>query len=369
MKDIVESPDKRLHSAIAPVTPCAGVQSAPADFASEANRGTLTSYSILNEPATSQLGSHWRPRVFDSSIESDIRRHAFDFLQTSSDRYGEILQWSLLTRGFSYKGETVPLLGASGIWKPRVLESVPISITTAPPSQNRPAPYNDGIDPHGRLAYRYRGTDPHHRDNAGLRAALLGSVPLIYFFGIEKGEYLPTWPIFIVGDDPQNLTFSVSIDDKTIADTDAAYLPGAVNDARRQYVTTVTHRRLHQHRFRARVLRAYRSRCAVCRLRHSELLDAAHILPDSDPRGEPIVPNGLALCKIHHAAFDRHILGIRPDMRVEIRSDILHEVDGPMLKYGLQEMDGTVIVLPASASHRPRADLIEARYEQFRNAG
>jgi hypothetical protein len=59
------------------------------------------------------------------------------------------------------------------------------------------------------------------------------------------------------------------------------------------------------------VLRAYRDCCAVCRLRHEELLDAAHILPDGHPRGEPVVRNGLALCKLHHAAFDRHILGIR----------------------------------------------------------
>jgi hypothetical protein len=39
-----------------------------------------------------------------------------------------------------------------------------------------------------------------------------------------------------------------------------------------------------------------------------ELLDAAHILPDGHPKGEPVVPNGLALCKLHHAAFDRQRL-------------------------------------------------------------
>src|SRR3989304_615457 len=40
----------------------------------------------------------------------------------------------------------------------------------------------------------------------------------------------------------------------------------------------------------------FRQECAICRLRHEELLDAAHILPDGHPRGEPVVPNGLALC-------------------------------------------------------------------------
>ena len=52
-------------------------------------------------------------------------------------------------------------------------------------------------------------------------------------------------------------------------------------------------RRLHQATFRERVLHAYRTSCAICRLRHRELLDAAHILPDGHPRGEPVVPNGL----------------------------------------------------------------------------
>lgn len=307
--------------------------------------------------------------MFDEATDADIRRSAFDFLQSAVDRYGDVLHWQVLTHGFRYKGEAVPLIGSKGIWKPKILESVPISIATAPPKPNRPAPYNDGMDSRGRLAYRYRGTDPTHPDNAGLRIALLRSIPLIYFFGIEKSEYLATWPVFIVEDNPQRLTFSVSIDDKAVVAQDAADGVSLAREARREYVTAITLRRLHQQKFRARVIRAYRSRCAVCRLKHVELLDAAHILPDSDPRGEPTVQNGLALCKIHHAAFDRHILGIRPDLHVEIREDILREVDGPMLKYGLQEMDGAAIVLPSSASQRPRADFVEARYEKFRNAG
>lgn len=43
------------------------------------------------------------------------------------------------------------------------------------------------------------------------------------------------------------------------------------------------------------------------------MLDAAHIIPDPDPDGHPEVSNGLSLCKFHHAAFDRRIIGIRPD--------------------------------------------------------
>lgn len=41
------------------------------------------------------------------------------------------------------------------------------------------------------------------------------------------------------------------------------------------------------------------------------LLDAAHIVSDGhETLGQPIVPNGLPLSKIHHAAFDAHLLGV-----------------------------------------------------------
>jgi putative restriction endonuclease len=121
-----------------------------------------------------------------------------------------------------------------------------------------------------------------------------------------------------------------------------------------------------QRTFRERVLEAYREQCALCRLRHIELLEAAHIRPDSDPEGEPIVSNGLALCKLHHAAFDRNILGIRPDYVVEIRVDILEEIDGPMLRHGLQEMHGSKLVVPRRQEHRPDPAALEFRYSAFR---
>ncbi len=68
-------------------------------------------------------------------------------------------------------------------------------------------------------------------------------------------------------------------------------------------------------------------------------LKSAHIIPDSDKRGSPIVSHGLSLCEIHHAVFDQNILGVDPDCVVHIRKDILEEKDGPMLKHGLQELE------------------------------
>ncbi|MBI4203453.1 MAG: HNH endonuclease [Betaproteobacteria bacterium] len=223
--------------------------------------------------------------------------------------------------------------------------------------------YQDQVGPDGLLLYRYRGRDPQHRDNVALRLAMRRGVPLVYLFGIVRGQYLPIWPVYAVGDDPAGLAFAIAVDDKRLAGPAAEMIE---EHLRRTYVTRITLYRLHQHSFRERVLRAYHERCAICRLRHTELLDAAHILPDDHPRGEPIVPNGLALCKLHHAAFDRHFLGVRPDLVVEIRRDILEEPDGPGLRYALQEMNGQQLYVPRSRELRPRREFLEERYEMFR---
>jgi putative restriction endonuclease len=136
----------------------------------------------------------------------------------------------------------------------------------------------------------------------------------------------------------------------------------------RAYAFRVVRQRLHQAGFREGVLAAYRRTCSICRLRHEELLDAAHIIPDGQPRGDPVIPNGLALCKLHHAAFDSNIIGIRPDLVVEIRQDILREIDGPMLLHGLQGLHGSIITVPHEARLRPAPDRLEERYEQFQRA-
>ena len=79
----------------------------------------------------------------------------------------------------------------------------------------------------------------------------------------------------------------------------------------------------------------------------------------------PTTPNGLALCKIHHAAYDQNMLGVSPDYRVSINREVLAEVDGPMLKHGLQEMHGRTITLPALRVDRPDRGLLAWRWERF----
>src|SRR5207302_5727417 len=195
--------------------------------------------------------------------------------------------------------------------------------------------------------------------------AMVEHVPLVYFHGHRPGLYHAEWPVYVVRDDPARLTFTILTED--VSDVEAT---SVVADApSRAYLAILMTKRLHQSLFRVLVLDAYQETCAVCRLRHWELLDAAHILPDKHPLGEPVVPNGLALCKLHHAAFDADILGVRPDLRIEVRHDVLREADGPMLKIGLQGFDGQIITVPRQRVLRPNVDFLAERYERFRKAG
>lgn len=297
-----------------------------------------------------------------------VRLAAFAFLEEQTALRGQVLPKALLEGGLLFEGIRVPLMGPQGIFKPRILPDMPLSITTVPVVEGKRRPYEDEIDPEGLIVYRYRGTDADHPDNTGLRRAMLRRAPLVYFYGLVPGEYLPVWPAFVVDDQPASLTFKVAVDAPDArwwTTTDGASLAG---EDRRCYITATIQHRLHQEAFRVRVLQAYRERCAVCRLRHAELLDAAHILPDGHPRGRPVVPNGLALCKLHHAAFDRHILGVRPDLVIEIRRDVLDEHDGPMLTHGIQGFQGTQICVPRSDPLRPDRELLAERYTLFRDA-
>ncbi|HEX9885377.1 MAG TPA: HNH endonuclease [Longimicrobiales bacterium] len=301
--------------------------------------------------------------AFDRAHDIRVRTEAFQWLAARVAEHGDVLPRDVLARGFTFQGRRVPLLGPQGIFKPAVME-VPLSITTAPNG-----PYDDAFGP-AFLSYRYRGTDPDHPDNAGLRFAMARRLPLAYLHGVVPGRYVATWPVYIQGDDPRALTFQVSVDDLAHANLSERddFIAREGTEARRRYVTSLVRGRLHQRAFRERVLRAYRHQCSLCRLRHDELLDAAHIIPDREAEGEPVVSNGLALCRLHHAAFDRFFLGVRPDYVIEVRSDILRERDGPTLMYAIQGLHGQPITVPRRIEDRPAVELLGERYDRFLRA-
>jgi putative restriction endonuclease len=302
-------------------------------------------------------------------MEDEIRAAAFRWVRSQYELHGGAIPRPILEFGFEYMGQRVTLVGPSGIWKPRQFDSVPLSITST-----FRGPYDDSFTDDGLLVYRYRGTDPNHRDNVGLREAMRSRTPLVYFYAVVRGRYLPVWPVFIVEDHPGSLSCLVAIDPayalggngpKSVDSTEQAESVLGI----RKYIASYTLRRLHQSAFRETVLAAYQGTCALCRLKHRELLDAAHIIADSLPKGDPVVQNGLCLCKIHHAAFDQNIVAVTPEYIVQIRPDVLEEIDGPMLLHGLQGLHKSQLILPHRVKDRPDPERLEIRYKEFLKAG
>ena len=245
-----------------------------------------------------------------------------------------------------------------GIWNPKFLDST-LSIISDPDSHYRDHHRDDGL-----IEYAYQ------KGNAGgvntkMRTAMENRDPIILLTKIATGVFVPTMPVYIVGDDPISNRFLIAVDEAMVVLANNA---GSISPIQKKYAEAIVRRRLHQPEFRGRVMRAYNTQCAICSLKHGELLDAAHIMPDAHELGVPCVSNGIALCKIHHTAYDQNFVGISPEYRVHINSDLMAEKDGPMLKHGIQEMNGRMLMLPSNETERPNIAALDYRYMQFLSA-
>lgn len=298
-------------------------------------------------------------------IELRIRREAMAWLTIrTNDGLDPISSTDLMD--FQFEREPFRLMDAQrGIRKPKGF-SAALSIRTVYRPDGVHRPYEDEMGEDGLLRYKWRGVDEQHAENRALRAALDQQLPLVWFFGVGVATYQPVFPVYLVAEESEFHQFVIAPGElRQFVRPDSP-----IEEHLRRYIMAESKRRLHQPVFRATVMRAYGTRCSVCSLAHGQLLDAAHIVPDSESAGIASVRNGLALCKIHHAAFDAHILGVRPDYVVEIKADLLAEIDGPMLEHGLKERHGQrLMVVPPARSERPDPAQLELTYERFRSAG
>jgi len=125
--------------------------------------------------------------------------------------------------------------------------------------------------------------------------------------------------------------------------------------AARRYDLVEIMRSFRDARFRPAVLRAYRYRCAVCGCA-LKLIDAAHIVPKSYPQSSDDVTNGLALCRLHHGAYDNGLLGVRSDYRIMTNPTHEHHLSELRLDMGLEAFKVNLpdsISVPAAIEVRP----------------
>jgi len=273
-----------------------------------------------------------------------------------------------LANGFQFEGERIPLVNPQrGIFKPRQMKYL-LSIRTVFPRPGAKVWYDDQRTVHQKIYqsaewvdYAFMGNDPDHADNRWMREAMEQRIPIIYFIGVAPQLFTAIVPAYIGGWDRNALSARVGFGDP-VNDHH-----GAMEDSSpaRRYALRAVQQRLHQASFREAVIQAYGGRCALSGLPELRLIDAAHIISDRDERfGQPVVPNGIPLTKIHHAAFDAHLIGINPDYGIHVSERLLVQKDGPMLE-ALKRLHGGSLHMPKRSRDLPDRDRLAERYEQF----
>jgi len=304
-----------------------------------------------------------------SDPDHAVRLAAFDSVRALMDAAGHVTARDL-SDGFEFQGVRIPLVNPRrGIFKPRQMRHV-LSIKTVFPRVGARVWYDDQREAHRRIyegvesvEYAFMGSDTNAAENRWLYEAMVERIPIIYFLGVAPGIYHAMIPTFIVGWNADLLKATLAFGHPG----EFTYrLPASGDD--RRYAMREAKQRLHQTSFREAVLAAYRGRCAFSGLPEPMLLDAAHIVPDAhELYGQPVVPNGLPVSKLHHAAFDRNLIGIDRDYRIHVAGRLLRLRDGPMLE-ALKGLDGGRIYLPARLQDRPDRERLALRFEQFRSA-
>jgi putative restriction endonuclease len=243
-----------------------------------------------------------------------------------------------------------------------------LSIKTVFPKPGGKVWYDDQREVHRQIFdgdeaidYAFMGQDPQAADNRWLRHACENQVSIIYFLGIAPGRYKAVLPAFISGWDSTALKARV-----VFGDAEQAAMAPPETALERRYALRSVKQRLHQASFREAVITAYDGRCALSGLPEPLLLDAAHIVADKDEKlGQPVVTNGIPLSKIHHAAFDAHLIGIDRDYRLHVSDRLLDRNDGPMLE-ALKRLNRETIHLPRRLRDYPDRDRLAVRFERFR---
>ena len=272
-----------------------------------------------------------------------------------------------LLLGFHFRSKRYPLVNPQrGIFKPKEMRYL-LSIRTVFPKKGAKVWYDDQRDAHKQIysgdevvEYSFMGTDAKAAENRWLQEAMISRTPLVYFLGVEPGFYQAIIPTFIVGWNPQSLKAELSfgLQGETRLDPQESTME-------RRYALRQVKARLHQASFRAAVISAYGGRCAVSGLPEKQLLDAAHIASDADEAfGQPVITNGLPLSKLHHAAFDAHLLGISPDYEINVSKRLMSIRDGPTVE-ALKQLDKCRINLPRRPQDRPDPERLEQRYAEF----
>lgn len=304
-----------------------------------------------------------------ADLDSRMRLAAFERIRHLEAIHDHI-PWAKIDKGFSFEGSKISLASRPrGIFKPKEMEFL-LSIRTVIPRTGRSVWYEDQIDVHRKFFENTESVDYDFMDgnvdaapNRWLREACEKRIPIIYLLGIAPGLYQAIMPAFVTDWNPTSRKARICFH---APDDRWNEIPETPTPEERRYAFQMVKQRVHQGQFRESILAAYKGRCAFSGIPEKRLLDAAHIIPDADLEfGQPVIPNGLLLSKIHHAAFDGHLIGIDSDYGLHVSKRLLDQKDGPMLE-ALKGIEGKKLRLPKRTQDHPDRDRLAMRYEKFK---
>ncbi len=164
------------------------------------------------------------------------------------------------------------------------------------------------------------------------------------------------------GESTQDLEELETVIQKTIEDEDFQVNDRdieQVSEKRKTVVQTVT-RKVRQAGFQRRVLTAYNHQCAFCSIQLN-LIDAAHIVPVAEADSTDYTSNGMALCALHHRAFDNALITINDQYETLVSQDKIKQLKVIGRDSGLENFIKNLrpmIALPPAITDRPHAVFI-----------
>ncbi len=194
------------------------------------------------------------------------------------------------------------------------------------------------------------GFAAHNRGNGELAIAFRPDFMGTYLRNLED--------LHAVGRQPEEVQLLEEIAEDP-EDVDEAEILEEV-PAERQYAVISTRKALRDINFRSRVLTAYSHQCAMCGVQ-LKLLDAAHILPAAHPDSTDQTSNGVALCALHHRAFDRSLVTFDNDHRIHVDEAQAEEFRRTGHDGGLDVFRNAlrpILILPPDKRDRPDSKFI-----------
>lgn len=306
--------------------------------------------------------------------DPSILQAAFATINKLKFLYDDAIPWAAIEQGFVCEGKRMHFASrAIGIFKPADMQQGILSIKTVVPRAGRINIYDDHQSSEDFYRYALQAGNPRGGNNKYLWQAKELRQPFIYFFGIAPKYYTALWPCY-VGEIHEQTKDSYCDVYVGMQGTERLLPPleqgqyVIPNSFERRYAVRESKVRLHQSSFRRAVLTAYNNKCAMTGLPTPQLLDAAHIIPDSEDHGEASVRNGIALSKLHHSAFDKNLIGIDADFRIHVSDRIMVSKDGPLLEQGIKGLQGKIIQLPQTEGMQPNQEFLASRFEAFKQA-